>query len=135
MPNINRSTVTLLSVPAGSVLNGANTYYPKQGTPNNTTATAADLPTGTFSEIAVDVNLSALTGTAPTFQVFVDRKGADGVYYQIFQGTSLTAAGTTMTSIGMGAATNHSCGLFLRLRIVVGGTTPNATFSASIVGK
>ena len=135
MASINRSTVTLLSIAPGAVLNAAGTYYPKTGAANNTVATGADLTTGTFTEIALDVNLSALTGTSPTFQVFLDRKGADGVYYQIYQSTSLTAAGSISTSVGMGAATNHSCGLFLRLRIVTGGTTPNATFSASIVGK
>lgn len=136
MASINRSTVTLLAVPAGSQLSGAATYYPTSATPNNTVGnTVADLPTGTFSEVALDLNLSALTGTTPTVDVYLDRKGADGVYYQIFHATQLTAAGTVVTSVGMGAATNHSCGLFLRLRIVVGGTSPLATFSASVVGK
>lgn len=131
----NRSATVLLSVPAGTVLTGANTYYPSQTAPGNTTATAADLPVGTFSELAVDLNLSALTGTNPTVDVYLDRKGGDGVYYQIYHATQLTAAGVVSTSAGLSAPVNHSLGTLLRLRIVVAGTSPVATFSASIIGK
>lgn len=98
-------------------------------------AGSGEVSVGKFRELALDVNLTALTGTTPTFQVFVDRLGADGVYYVIYTGASLNTPGTVTASLGVGASTNVSFGYAVRVRIAIAGTTPAATFTASLIGK
>jgi hypothetical protein len=100
------------------------------GTTNDT-----DLVVGTFTEAAIDINVSAITGTTPTLDIYLDRKGADGVYYQIWHATQVTAVGAVSTSVGLGAPVNHSLGMIVRLRFALGGTTPAATLTRNVVGK
>ena len=93
------------------------------------------LDTSGVQAISVDVNVSALAGTTPAVQFFVDRLGADGVWYAIAQSASITAAGVWSTSVGPGAAANAELGDTIRLRWVITGTTPSITFSASVMGR
>jgi hypothetical protein len=90
---------------------------------------------GIYGELAVDVNISAVSGTTPSMTLYVDRKGADGNFYTIYTSAAQNAAGNVSTSIGVGAATNASFGDIVRLRWVITGTTPSFTFTASIKGK
>jgi hypothetical protein len=96
-----------------------------------------------FTEIAVDIFLSAITGTSITFSV--DRQGTDGRWYNLGSGTALTTASTTSSStaavvggtsfsIGMSGPTNASVGRGIRVRWV-GATLTSATFTVSIIGK
>lgn len=97
---------------------------------------SGDLVVDAYTELAVDANLSVVTGTSPTIQFFVDRKGADGFYYPIWQQSSAsTTTGMVSTSIGAGCASNQAFGATIRLRWVIGGTSPSWTFSFSIIGK
>lgn len=93
------------------------------------------LTVGIYSELAVDVNISAVSGTTPSMTLYVDRQGADGVWYTIYTSAAQTAVGTVSTSIGVGAATNSAFGDVARLRWAITGTTPSFTFTASIKGK
>lgn len=113
---------------AGTVLNSASAAYTASGA-------SASLAVSQYRELAVDVNVTALSGTTPTIQYFVDRLGADGNFYTVWSSASITATGTASTSIGAGCATNAAFGTAVRLRWTVGGTTPSVTFSASLVGK
>jgi hypothetical protein len=101
------------------------------------TQNSGDLTVGLYTEIGIDINTTAQSGTNPTLQLFYERKGADGIYYVLWQSAVLSAAANTIsTSIGAGMAYNQSLGLTGRLRWVVGGTsTPTYTFSAQIYGK
>lgn len=97
---------------------------------------SADLTVGQYRELAVDINISAVSGTSPSATFFVDRKGADGIYYNIYSSGAKTTTGTVSTSIGAGgAATNSAFGNVIRFRWTITGTTPSFTFSASIIGK
>ncbi len=96
---------------------------------------SANLSVQQLSELAVDVNVTAVAGTSPTLNLYIDRLGADGVWYNIWSGTQITAISVQSTSIGAGCITNQSFGSTIRFRWVLGGTTPSFTFSASIVGK
>lgn len=97
---------------------------------------SADLAVGSFAELAIDINLTGNQGTSPTIQFFVERKGADGVYYAIYSGSVLSATGPQSISLGAGCATNQAFGAVARLRWIIGGTsTPGWTFSYSIIGK
>ncbi len=88
-----------------------------------------------YATAAVDVNVTAATGTSPTLDLYLDRQGADGVWYNVWHPTQITAAGAASTSVGPGCATGEVLTGYLRLRWVVGGTTPSFTFSASVVGR
>lgn len=106
-------------------------------TTSGSTQNSGDITVGPYTEISLDINTTAQAGTNPTLQLFYERKGADGIYYVLWQSNVLTAATNTIsTSIGAGMAYNQSLGSTGRLRWVVGGTsTPTFTFSANITGK
>ena len=84
--------------------------------------------------LAVDVNVSAASGTSPSLTLILERLAADGNWYQIWSPTAITAAGTASTSVGPGCATAQVFTQTIRLRWVISGTSPSFTFSASIVG-
>ena len=96
---------------------------------------SADLSVGQFTELAVDANITAVAGANPTRQFVLDRKGADGVYYPIWQSVTLTTTGQVSTSIGAGMSIAQGFGSTVRLRWVIGGAGASFTFSVSIVGK
>ncbi len=106
-------------------------------TTSGSTQNSGDLTVGAYTELSIDINTTAQAGTSPTLQLFYERKGADNLYYVLWQSAVLTAAANTLsTSIGAGMVYNQSLGLTGRLRWVVGGSaTPTWTFSANLQGK
>ena len=97
---------------------------------------SADFNVAAFKELAIVANVTALTGTNPTIQFFIDRKGVDGIYYQIWNSASINATGTASDSIGPGLNKAQSIGSTIRFRWVIGGTGgPTVTFSASLIVK
>jgi len=113
---------------------GANVYA-RASAAATTNGNSGDLPVDSFSELALDINISAVSGTTPTIQFFVDRKGNDGIYYVIYTGSSINSTQSITTSFGAGMTQSVSFGTTVRLRWTIGGTTPSFTFSASIIGK
>lgn len=113
--------------------------------PNAPASAQGAINVGAYTELAIDVFLSQITGTSITF--LVDRQGTDGRWYNLTTGTALNAASTnssataavvggTSFSIGMGGPTtiNASTGSAIRVRwTVVSFTT--ATFTISVIGK
>ena len=63
---------------------------------------SADLAVGQFTELTIDCNITAVAGINPTLQFFLDRKGADAVYYPIWQSVTFTTTGQVSTSVGAG---------------------------------
>lgn len=106
-------------------------------TTSGSTQNSGDITVGAYTEISIDINTTAQSGTNPTLQLFWERKGADGIYYVLWQSAVLTAATNTLsTSVGTGMAYNQSLGLTGRMRWVVGGTsTPTYTMSINIYAK
>lgn len=98
---------------------------------------SGDLDVSKLREISIDITTTAQAGTNPTIQFFWERKGADGVYYKLWQSSVLTAASNTLsTSIGPGLAYTQSLGPTGRLEWVVGGSnTPTYTFTPNVYGK
>jgi len=87
--------------------------------------------------LQLGINISAATGTSPTFQVTIQGKDpASGTYYTLLQSAELTTAGFTLLTVypGAPATANISANAPLprtwRISIVIGGTSPS--FSASI---
>jgi len=113
---------------------GASTILNQASATQNANGNSADLNVAAFRELAVDVNVTSLTGVAPTVAFFIDRKGADGIYYQIWNSNTLSAVGPFSDSIGPGSNTFHSLGAIIRFRwALTGGGT--VTFSASLIAK
>src|SRR5579885_1253552 len=121
---VKRSAVAVYSLASGAQTTNGN---------------SGDLTVGAYTEIGIDINVTADSGTNETIQFFWDRKGADGVYYPLWQSKTVLStdslAEQISTSIGAGMAYNQSLGLTGRLRWVVGGTSPSFTLSANVYGK
>lgn len=100
-----------------------------------TSGNSGDIAVDTFDQLAIDINISAVSGTTPSATFTWNRKGSDGVYYPIWTSSAQTAAGKVSASIGMGGPTNHSIGQTGRLDWAITGTTPSFTFTASVIGK
>ena len=91
-----------------------------------------------YSDMVLDVdfNVTALTGgTSPTVTFKVSRVGADGVLYQLYQPTALSAAGSFSQSIGVGAQTNADPGDAIQIDMVVTGAPTSITFSGSVKAR
>jgi hypothetical protein len=88
-----------------------------------------------INQLAVDINITAVSGTTPSITFFVDRIGADGNWYQLAPAAfpAQTAVGTLSVSLGPGD-TGAAMTQQIRFRWVVSGTGPSFTFSASIIG-
>jgi hypothetical protein len=90
----------------------------------------ADIDVGRFmcGEICLDV--TAVSGTNPTLDVYIEGKDRlSGKYKTLFSQTGITAVGTywfTITTLAF---------KYLRVRWVIGGTTPSFTFSVGLEGK
>lgn len=123
--NVNPSGVPIL---AGTAL-----YTPSAAI--TTTTTSADIPVGQYRSLAVDVNISAVSGTSPSYTFSINRKGADGVYYTIYNGSSQTAIGKLTLHLGVGATLNVEFGDTIQIVETITGTTPSFTRSVSIKGK
>ena len=137
-----QSVTVVGALPAGTNLIGAVSrsavaVYSLASTATTSSSDSGDLIVGPYTEIGIDINTTAQTGTNPTIQFFWKRKGADGIYYALWQSAVLTAATNTIsTSIGAGMAYNQSLGSTGKLTWTIGGTsTPGFTFSANIYGK
>ena len=101
--------------------------------------------TAETDSLAFDVTVTGFTGgTSPTIQFFIDRQGADGLWYNVIQSQTFSAAGTNSADIGPSynssfsppngvqhAVLTHQA----RLRYTTAGAPTGVSFSASIVGR
>jgi len=110
-----------------NVLNGTSAAH-------TTSSNFGDLDVGKCRRIAVDINITAVSGTSPTIQFFVERKDVNGIYYQLWSSNAVSAANPISTTIGAFATINQALGATVRLRWTITGTSPSFTFSASITG-
>ncbi len=119
---------TLIVRTAVTVLNQTQTA--------TTNFSSADLAVDRLSELAIDLNLTTLTGgTTPSIQLLVDRKGADGIYYQIDNPTALSAVGALSRSLGAGTANPVVFGNLLRVRTTILGAPTTIAYTISAIGK
>lgn len=100
-----------------------------------TSADFGDLDVSKCRRITVDINITAVSGSSPVIQFFIDRKGVDGNYYNIWSSSSgINSTGVVSRTIGAFAETEQALGSTVKLRWTIGGSTPSFTFSASIIG-
>lgn len=93
---------------------------------------SGDITVDLYTELVIDVNLTALTGTSVAF--VVSRKDAFGNYVSIYAPSALTTTGTVAQTIGVGAETNKGFGTTVRIAWTCTAVT-SATFTVSLQGK
>ncbi|MCL8207184.1 MAG: hypothetical protein K6V97_03800 [Actinomycetia bacterium] len=113
----------------------ATTVYSQANLTLTANGTSGSLAVGTFTELALDIDVTAVSGTSPTLNFVLNRIGPNGNAYQIWAGAQITATGSQSASIGAGLTTNVSFGATVELVWTVGGTSPSFTVTLSIVGK
>lgn len=93
------------------------------------TATGPTLGVGAYTECAIATNLTAASGTSPTWTTTVDVSIDGGTTWILAaaSGANLTAAGTQLLPLGLAGGTNVPFGDTIRVRAVIGGTTPSFT--------
>jgi hypothetical protein len=89
--------------------------------------------------VAVDVSVTSISGSStPGIEFWWQRKGADGVYYDIYDSGAISAAGTKSATVGKGfsyastVAIPQSIGSTGRLRWALTGGASSVTASASV---
>lgn len=106
-----------------------------------TTANAGDsFSTGNFSSLAVDATIASFAGgTSPSITVFVDRFGADAVWYRVWTSAAVSTPGVVSGSIGPGQSGTGNAAAVLtgtaRFGWTLAGAPTSVTFSASVVGR
>lgn len=141
MPNTRAMTYELGTVAAGTVFNTANTTTyvtcSSVAAGNATGLAAGEIPVSGIKEIDLDFNISAISGSSAAVTVTVDRKGTDGVWYNVYSSGAKTATGSTSANIAInGGSTNVGIGMLVRIGVFLSNTTtPSATMSLSAIGK
>lgn len=93
------------------------------------------LPVGAHDELGVDVTVTAFAG-ATSITFFMERLGADGVWYQTGTSTPLVLNGTWTITFSAQNSSSQSFALINRLRWTIQAPAgPIISFSASVIGK
>lgn len=115
-------------------LGAVSVLYSLASGPQTSTFNSGDIDVSQIRRLALNISVTAVSGTTPSMTVTVERKTEAGVYIAIFTGTAITAAGTQIASIGPGLVTQHMPGHVVRVNFTISGTTPSFTMSADLTG-
>ncbi len=84
----------------------------------------------------LDISVTALTGgTTPSVTFKISRVEPDGVLYQLYSPTALSAAGVFAQSIGVGGQTAADPGDVIQIDMVVTGAPTSITFSLTLKAR
>ncbi|MEU4296351.1 hypothetical protein [Kitasatospora aureofaciens] len=124
----------------GSAASTLTTFLTYVSAAQAVTNTGTSFLTSTVSALAVDITLTSFTGgTSPSVTYFIDRFGADSVWYRVWTSTALTSAGATSVQIGpFPAATGIATAVLTgtaRFGWTSTGSPTAITFSASVIGR
>jgi hypothetical protein len=129
-------TATLVVSPASTVTTFLTYVSAAQAVSNP----GQSFSTAAVAALAVDATLTSFTGgTSPTVTFFVDRFGADGVWYRAWTSTALSSAGPVSVNIGAGQSGTGAVPAVLTSLARFGWSSTGAptaiTFSASVIGR
>jgi len=95
-----------------------------------TSGNTVDIDVGRFAKAEVCLDVTAVSGTNPTLDVYLEGKDqTSGKYKVIWSQTGINAVGTYWLTI------TDLIFRYIRVRWVIGGTTPSFTFSVGLEGK
>jgi hypothetical protein len=83
-----------------------------------------------YKQLDVTIYVSAVSGTSPTITFYVDVLDSLGNVIKSYAGSTLSAVGSDYITI-----TGTTIGRYVRVRWVVGGTSPSFTVNVELVGK
>lgn len=83
----------------------------------------------------LNVNVTALSGTTPTLDIYVEGLDDNRVWFLIYHPTQITTVSDVSEGLGDGMQTAVSLPDVIRVRWVLGGTTPSFTASISLTGQ
>ena len=102
-------------------------------------ATGTDLENLSATAAHVIINITTLTGTAPTATFTVEAKDdSSGLYYTLLASTAIAATGTTVLKIGpsltaaANSVVNDFVPKFFRVSMTAGGTITNLTATVGV---
>jgi hypothetical protein len=102
------------------------TLYSGTVTANGNTS---DIDVSPFSVLEIEIKVTAVSGTSPTLSVYIEGKFENtGDYKTLASQTGITATGTWFFTIDPNAFR------YIRVRWVVGGTSPSFTFRVDAQG-
>ncbi|NOZ27969.1 MAG: hypothetical protein GXP39_07955 [Chloroflexi bacterium] len=79
-------------------------------------------------EMAVYLNITAVSGTSPTLDVVVEDSPDGSVWATL-------ATFSTKTAVGVDVVRANRLGRYVRARATIGGTTPSFTFEVKAIGR
>jgi hypothetical protein len=125
----------LNALPAATVvLMGATGLQPLFTGTWTATQTTGAMSTDRLARLALDISITAVSGTTPTLTPSVQRAGADGVWRTIQTFTAITAVGDYTFDLGIGTANPRILGASCRFVLTIAGTTPSFTGAVSAQG-
>jgi hypothetical protein len=87
---------------------------------------SADISVDNFSAAELELKVTAVSGTSPTLDIYIEGKfEATGDYKTLASQTGITATGTWFFTL------NPLIFRYIRIRWVVGGTSPSFTFTVA----
>jgi hypothetical protein len=108
--------------------------YSSASSAHTSSSDIGDVDVSKCRRIAVDINITAVSGSSPTIQFFVDRKDVNGIYSNLWSSSVVNAVSQVSTTIGAFGTIAQALGAIARLRWTITGSTPSFTFSISIMG-
>jgi hypothetical protein len=108
--------------------------YSSASAAHTSSSDIGDVDVSKCRRIAVDINITAVSGSTPTIQFFVDRKDVNGIYSNLWSSSVVSAVSQVSTTIGAFGTIAQALGAIARLRWAIGGSTPSFAFSISIMG-
>jgi len=133
--NVGQVSVASLPTPVPVATQGQMTVLNMPAAPQTSSGSSVNLVTTGASALTLGVNVSAVSGTQPILQFFLDYLGADNTWYPFYASNSLYTTGLLVAHVGPGLQVPSTFGSTARLRWTVSGTNPSFTFSASVLGK
>jgi hypothetical protein len=113
---------------------GVQTVLNSPSSVHTASSDTGDLDVSKYRRVALDINITSVSGTTPSIQFFVDRKDANSIYTNLWSSSAITATSSISSTIGAFATNKQALGAIVRLRWTITGTSPSFTFSISVIG-
>lgn len=115
-------------------MRNATTLYAKKGEILTVNGNSGEIRCEGVDLLAVDILVSAASGTSPTINFYVQRKDANGNWVTLYAFPTLSAASSENSNIGPGATTPKIVTGVMRVIWELGGVTPSFTTDISVIG-
>lgn len=97
--------------------------------------TSANFATSNFTSLFASINVTAVSGTAPTLTVSLQMQDANANWFTLATTPTISANGIYVLAVGPGLINNYPIMNTARLSWTIGGTTPSFTVQRGLQGK